>query len=238
MNAPAENRCPVCGGTAFADFRARKNVQCTSCRSLERGRLCWIALEHLGLLAKPAPEILHLAPEYGLFHRFAALFGDTYHPHDLEPERFTYAHGRVKKVDLCHDIERWTPGTFDLVVHNHVLEHLACDYWAVLKNLDRLVKPGGIHLFSVPFAGDLTDEDMDPAMPAGERTARFGQDDHLRLFGKVDFPAALRRLWNRDDVIFAFNAPDLREKAARAAIDMNSIDRLTGKTLFCKIKQG
>lgn len=78
-------------------------------------------------------------------------------------------------------------GHYDLVIHNHVLEHVPCNYTLALQHLHRSVKPGGFHLFSVGMERGYFREDLDPALSPDERQARFGQQDHVRVFGTKDF---------------------------------------------------
>jgi SAM-dependent methyltransferase len=61
-----------------------------------------------------------------------------------------------------------------------------------LRELYRVLKPGGWGIFQVPFVPTqiVTDEDPSITDPA-ERERRFGQYDHVRIYGK-DYPERLR----------------------------------------------
>ena len=72
-------------------------------------------------------------------------------------------------------------GAFDVVVLLHVLEHIHDD-GAALRELRRLLAPDGIALVMVPLRAGLTIED--PLASAQERRERFGQADHVRLYGE------------------------------------------------------
>jgi ubiquinone/menaquinone biosynthesis C-methylase UbiE len=72
--------------------------------------------------------------------------------------------------------------TYDTVICNHVLEHIPNDIKA-LKELFRVIKPGGWGSIQVPIKGDITDEDLSITDPE-ERTKRYGQSDHVRQYGK------------------------------------------------------
>ncbi len=72
---------------------------------------------------------------------------------------------------------------FDLVIANHVLEHIEEDKQALLE-IFRILKPGGFAILQAPFSShlpsslecrDLKDEHL--------RNFLFGQEDHVRLYG-------------------------------------------------------
>jgi SAM-dependent methyltransferase len=70
----------------------------------------------------------------------------------------------------------------DRILCNHVLEHVFDDQQAI-RELYRVLQPGGIAIITVPMNGLMTtDEDPTLADPR-ERERRFRQHDHLRLYG-------------------------------------------------------
>ena len=80
---------------------------------------------------------------------------------------------------------------FDLVICYHVLEHVPDDKKA-MSELFRVLKKGGTALLQVPFSEKETVEDTSLTNPE-ERKKLFGQEDHVRYYGKADF---LKRLQN------------------------------------------
>jgi SAM-dependent methyltransferase len=71
--------------------------------------------------------------------------------------------------------------SFDLILSFHVLEHIPDDI-AAMREMRRVLKPGGLLLVQVPRReGVPTEEDLD-ASPE-EKTRRFGQSDHVRYYG-------------------------------------------------------
>lgn len=74
-------------------------------------------------------------------------------------------------------------GRFDLVVANHVLEHVAADRAAV-SEVARVLAPGGHAVLQTPYSSVLraTFEDPGVSSPVA-RLQLYGQEDHLRLFG-------------------------------------------------------
>ncbi|MGJ7038699.1 SAM-dependent methyltransferase [Shinella sp. BE166] len=186
MTPPA---CNICGSSAFGDTYGkagsafiRRNVRCEGCGSLERHRLIFELLRSRGLLSGNR-RVLHLAPEECLATILRNRFGGNYLCGDLDPGQFSFP---VTRIDLCSDLDRFAPASFDIVLHNHVLEHVACDYKAVAARLDGLLKPGGLHIFSVPFLEGGFREALDE-QTSDYRTDHFGQWDHMRIFSPEDF---------------------------------------------------
>ena len=191
--------CPICRGTEFEAFNGRPRAVCATCRSLERGRLQYLIMHHLQL-PRAGSRILHLAPEKHLLEIFERSSGELYHPCDYDINQAKYAEIKhdLFEIDLCHDIFRFPSSAFDLVIHNHVLEHIRCSVADTLKEQKRIVAPGGYLMFSVPFGTAHTVEDLSDDLTAEQRLARFGQADHMRLFGKDDFPTLLGDIFGRD----------------------------------------
>lgn len=82
---------------------------------------------------------------------------------------------------------------YDVVIANHVLEHIPDDRSA-LAELFRLLRPGGVALLAVPSnpTRDTTYENPVVTGPA-ERWAHFSAHDHVRYYG-MDFADRLRAL--------------------------------------------
>jgi len=74
---------------------------------------------------------------------------------------------------------------FDVVLCNHVLEHVQDDIKA-MREIQRVLKPGGYAILQVPFfhpVPAVTYEDF-TITDAREREKAFGQADHVRKFGR------------------------------------------------------
>ena len=197
----------------------------------------WLALERLQLPG-PQTRVLHLAPELGIASRLAAICGEGYIACDLSPDRYKSKHYMVQQLDLCTGLPRFSDASFDLIIHNHVLEHVPCDVANVLRQLERILAPGGVHLFSVPIRGETMTETLSPDLSAEERIRRFGQDDHMRLFGRSDLPQLLRSIWAQEEVMFDFGQdldPALLEEAA---IPQQAVSEINGNSMFLRRKPG
>jgi SAM-dependent methyltransferase len=129
-------------------------------------------------------KVLHIAPELCFIHRFEQQKNLDYITADIESP--------LAKIKMdVHSIP-FDEGTFDVVFCNHVLEHVADDLQA-MREMHRVLKPGGWGIMQIPLFYPLPDktyEDPNITDPAAREKA-FGQDDHVRLFGK-DYPDRLR----------------------------------------------
>ncbi|MCT8160155.1 methyltransferase domain-containing protein [Pseudoruegeria sp. SHC-113] len=190
-------KCPICKGDQFEDFNGRVNARCSGCRAVERNRMMWMLLEKLDGF-EAGKRVLHMAPEMGLARRFKELSGEAHHATDVDVERYKSQIVQVRKLDLCSDLAAIPDASYDLILHSHVLEHIPCDVEATLRELDRILAPGGLHFFSVPIRGTETAEDLDPTLTEAERLRRFGQEDHYRIFGSESLTQMLKRVWGDD----------------------------------------
>jgi ubiquinone/menaquinone biosynthesis C-methylase UbiE len=89
------------------------------------------------------------------------------------------------KADICNLPMK--SNAFDVVLCNHVLEHVNDDKKA-MQELFRILKPGGFGIFQVPLdlSRHKTYEDFKITSPQ-QRKKHFGQYDHVRIYGKDYF---------------------------------------------------
>jgi SAM-dependent methyltransferase len=172
--------CPICGGR-FRKFlpygynQVRKNVLCPKCLSLERHRLLWLYLKNkTGFFTDPL-KVLHVAPEQCFHKIFKKMTNLHYVTADLESPLADI------KLDIQH--MPFTDQEFDVVICNHVLEHVPDDRKA-LREIFRVLKINGYALMQVPtnYSMKRTHEDPSITDPA-EREKHFRQKDHYRLYG-------------------------------------------------------
>lgn len=156
-------RCDVCHHPAR---RFLAWGECVNCGARDRHRALWRYL--LPRLSRPH-RVLHIAPEPDLAKRLRDL--SDYVSCDLSSPWADH------RVDLTGDVSAL--GTFDWVLCSHVLEHIPDDR-AAMRNLRALTR--GACIVQVPERGEVTDENPHVVSPA-ERLARFGQEDHVRLYG-------------------------------------------------------
>ena len=224
-------KCSICENQEFKTYNGRINAQCTSCKSLERGRYLWLVLHKMNIL-QPGIRILHIAPENCLLKPFIKLSGDYYHPCDINTERYTNKIVKIYQLDLCHDLEKLPSNCFDLIIHNHVLEHIPCSIETTLKSMMKIMKNGGYQFFTVPFRGNFTTEDLSEDLSDEERIKRFSQVDHLRIFGQKDFPNMLENIFQTNNFIINPNEVAKKKEIAEAGIPTNIFDNINGNTIF------
>jgi SAM-dependent methyltransferase len=153
----------------------RKNVLCPGSLSLERHRLLWLYLkERTDFFSKPY-KMLHIAPEQCFYKLFRA------------QKNLTYTTGDYNSpiADIHFDLHKapFEDNSFDLIFCNHVLEHVE-DAHVCMKELYRIMKPGGWGIFQVPLdtSAEKTLEDKSIVTEA-DREKHYWQKDHVRLFG-------------------------------------------------------
>lgn len=162
---------------------------CYACRSTDRERLVYAYLKHeTDFFNAPDRAILHIAPEHFIQTEILKLNFTNYVCGDYFTEGYAYADfvRHMDVTDLPSD-----DAQFDWVICNHVLEHVEDDRKA-MRELFRVLKPGGRAILQVPYAVDLETTFEDSTIISHEeRTARYGQFDHVRLYG-ADYPDRLR----------------------------------------------
>ncbi len=178
-------RCPCCDSTfrVLRPLHGRNRV-CWACGSLERQRLVALHLDRHPELLAGVGSVLHVAPEPSLSRRLRSLPGVRYVGGDLTAE---YGPELVDVTAIAHPDD-----SFDVVVCNHVLEHVPDDGLA-MRELRRVLRPGGWALLLVPdleLGIERTDEAPDIDDPQ-EQARRFGQLDHVRRYGQ-DYYERLR----------------------------------------------
>jgi hypothetical protein len=200
--------CPLCGGRyrrflPYGYVASRDNALCPRCLSLERHRLLWLYLTRETDLRRTLPRLLHIAPEVCIMRHLKPLYAK-------HPERYVTADLESPLADMHFDVQRipLDDASFDVVVCNHLLEHVADDRQA-LRELHRILRPGGWGILLSPVERDYerTYED-DTIVDPAERTRIFGQYDHRRIYG-ADYADRLREA--------GFEAADIDYAAALPA---------------------
>jgi SAM-dependent methyltransferase len=229
-------RCPVCKTTRFLDVSGRPNARCAQCLSMERTRLMWLVLNKLDLF-RPGLRVMHIAPEWPIMKRYTDMLADHYYACDIDPTRYTSKYTTVRQIDLTRDLAKLPSSCFDVILHNHVLEHIRTDVKPVLEEFERILAPGGHHLFSLPVRGDVTIEDLSDDLSAEERTRRFGQDDHYRLFGRQSLKQLFDEVFGETE---RHHVEPLeyfsKEELATAAIPEASWAGVSGDTIFHHVR--
>lgn len=157
----------------------RENVLSPSTLSLERHRLLWLYLQSETNFFSASLKVLHFAPEQPFYRRFRRLKNLDYTTTDLNSPLADV------KADICH--LPFDNNSFDVILCNHVLEHIPDDSKAMSEML-RVLKPGGWGVFQIPqdLKREITFED-NSITDKKERQRIFGQYDHVRVYGRDYF---------------------------------------------------
>lgn len=189
-----EVTCPICGHSSgsYAPYRPgnRKNARCIHCGSLERHRLQLLYLtEKTNLFTAATPlRLLHFAPEKNLYDIIARYQHIDYTLCDFSPKSADFRGiPGMQKADITN--LQFPDNFFDVILCNHVLEHIEDDRRAMQEQY-RVMAPGGWGIFQVPIRWrHETYEDFSITSP-GERKKAFHQSDHVRIYG-YDYPERL-----------------------------------------------
>lgn len=176
--------CNICHwhGKAFADDHWHPGTVCPNCGSQVRHRLLVAILNGQGNHPKlteaslfHGKDVLHFAPERQLRDRIR-----------MASKKYVTADYDRGDCDLKLDMSSMPSvedSSFDVAIACDVLEHVPDDL-AAMKELHRILRPNGVAILSIPQMDPpaITDADSSVTDPK-ERERRFGQKDHVRMYG-------------------------------------------------------
>lgn len=183
------------------------NFLCPNCGAHDRERhlLLYLAkLDLLGIFSRS--RVLHFAPEQWLSKLIELQNPAEYVKADLFPQS-----PDIEKIDLLEI--SYPDNSFDVVVANHVLEHVEDDIKA-LAELRRVLTQGGLAILQTPFSNKLHYTFMDPGVDdESSRLQIYGQEDHVRLYGQDIFyrieQTGFRSLVVTHESVLAEYSPDI-----------------------------
>ena len=130
--------CPCCRWRfrRFLPFgvNQRSNALCPRCGSLERHRLLWLYLNNRTNLFQRSHRMLHIAPEPIFARMFRTMPMLSYFTGDLT--------SKLAGVRMDITNVAYKDNSFDIILCNHVLEHVERDRKAMTELL-RVLIPGG-----------------------------------------------------------------------------------------------
>jgi SAM-dependent methyltransferase len=175
--------CPICDKNYKKFLPGGNNVEgnskCPGCSSLERQRLLWLYLTEKLKIQNQKLRLLNIAPDYAIQSKLKSLGRIKYVSIDLESNL------AMQKQDLTN--LTFSDSYFDAILCYHVLEHIEDDRKAMLE-LFRILKPGGWAILQTPIDKDKEKTFEDFSIKSSqERKKYFGQEDHVRIYGRDYF---------------------------------------------------
>ncbi|MEK7661144.1 MAG: methyltransferase domain-containing protein [Pseudomonadota bacterium] len=165
--------CPICDYEGiFLDLGNRVQARCPNCSSKERDRLLGLHFKKLNFDAENS-KILHFSAEKPFWRRWKKF------PH--------YVAGDIKKSSVANAVVditglKFSDNYFDVIICNHVLEHVKADILA-MNECFRVLKRGGAAYFSVPIQKDRIQSWEPPEGMPIEEIEKICGWDHVRLYG-------------------------------------------------------
>jgi SAM-dependent methyltransferase len=194
---PQASHCPVCDqdvagwlaspNAGVIDLKVMDDVGvvgsrldkhiCPCCGCNDRDRHLWLYMQAAGLLDDLSEtRILHIAPEARLEPKLMQLGPRDYVGGDLIPQRPHHLAINIEQMQFEDD-------RFDLIICNHVLEHVNFPERAVAE-FARCLAPGGHVVAQTPYSPLLKRSmELTVAVHPAFATYYYGQNDHVRIVG-------------------------------------------------------
>lgn len=197
----------------------RENATCPRCYSVDRERLLYLfLLKEMKHIFEKRIKLLHVAPEPNLSKKLKKSKNIDYISADLDATRADI------KMDIT-DINK-PDETYDIIICNHVLEHIPDDNYA-MSELFRVLKNGGFAILQVPISYKI-DKTVEDTSISCSRTQEqlFGKKDHVRIYGN-DYK---HRLSNAG---FTVSSHNFTEKLKKNEVEKYGLDEQE-KIFLCK----
>jgi SAM-dependent methyltransferase len=158
-----------------------ENVLCPNCLSKNRERLLKAVIaEYLPIAGK---KVLHFSPERNLYRWLSQQAVVT--TVDLTPGFYRDIDPQITFADATQ--LSFPDNSFDVVVANHILEHIPDDKKA-MREIYRVLRHEGVAILQVPYSETLTTTIEEPDVADPDRQAAlFGQKDHVRIYALRDY---------------------------------------------------
>jgi predicted SAM-dependent methyltransferase len=164
----------------------RDNFGCPFCSTYDRERHLVMFFDKMNFWEQlPNFQILHFGPEKILSEKIGILNPIKYIRADFNPKQYD-----IKKIDATNI--PYENNAFDLVICNHVLEHIP-NYLTAISEIYRVLKPKGIAILQTPYSKVLSKNFEDKNINTDSlRNFFYGEKDHYRIFSEQHFLNDLR----------------------------------------------
>ena len=160
--------------------------RCPQCDASDRDRLyaLFILKKFAGIDTAQKYKFLDFAPSPALSKMISSFDFVEYRSADLMMEHVD------DRVDITN-MNIYSDNSFHFLLCSHVLEHVENDTTA-MKELYRILKPGGWGIIMAPILTTLEKSHEDPAIVSeADRWKYYGQHDHVRMYARGDFVSRL-----------------------------------------------
>ena len=211
LNTPKQHGFPY--DVTKAETLNVSQYMCPGCKISDRDRLYALYLQK-ALDPSKKYRLVDFAPSTQLSGIIRKMPNITYRTADLFMEDVD------DKVDLMN-MHMYEDNMFDVFICSHILEHVDDDVQA-MKELYRVLRPGGLGIAMVPILKEVTKTTEVPSIKDEPRRWRyFGQYDHVRLYAKQDY---IERLKSVGFKVHELGAPYFEpDVLIKNAISTNSI---------------
>jgi len=175
----AENAAAIVNNNVIAGYG--ENILCPNCLSTARERLI------IGLLQREIKienkKILHFSPEKNIY-QFLKKKNEIITA-DIQPLFYKKIDGSIKTEDAT--ALSFNDNSFDVVIGNHIMEHIPDDIKA-MKEMYRVLQPGGRAILQIPYSTAIFKTIEIPDINDPEKQSElFGQKDHVRIYKLQDY---------------------------------------------------
>ncbi|MDA1018673.1 MAG: class I SAM-dependent methyltransferase [Bacteroidetes bacterium] len=197
----------------YGYVKQRENALSPGTFSLERHRLLWLYLNNETEFFTKKIKVLHIAPEQCFYKLFKNLKNINYTTFDLNSPLADI------KGDICK--MPFEKNSFDYILCNHVLEHINDDKKAMME-IFRVLNVNGTAILQVPVnLNNKTTLEDNSITNKQERIEKFGQYDHVRLYG-LDYFKRLQNIgFEVDQVKYASKFND--NEVLKYSINRNEV---------------
>lgn len=162
-----------------------ENVYCPNCMCKNRDRLILAVIQTFLNFRKK--NILHFSPERHLYNFLKDKAKVT--TVDIMPGFYENIDSEIRYADATS--LNYADNVFDVIIANHILEHIPQDIKA-MKELQRVLKNEGVAILQVPYSKKFETTIEEPFIkdPARQELL-FGQKDHVRIYAFEDYTKRL-----------------------------------------------
>jgi predicted SAM-dependent methyltransferase len=155
---------------------------CPCCDASDRERLYALYLNQItrSLDQQRRYRVVEFAPSPALGRKLKSIPSFDYRGADL------YRKNVDDQIDITN-MQPYGDASIDIFICSHILEHITDDRKA-LRELYRVLNPGGFGIVMVPLINGMDSTDEDESANSRElRVLRYGDGDHVRQYGIRDF---------------------------------------------------